>query len=209
MYQSTKSFFSRQFKLVYVGLAICMSLATTGCVHNSHYVATILQDVPQGKMKKVQDPKPVQLLVEFETNGASNPHATDSLQSRVTDIVKNSGLFSQVESMPVKNGAILSIIINNVPLKDNVAANRFAPGITLSSDDAMAADGYICTVSYIADANTPKISKTVRHAIYSGDGAKAPPNALKANSIQDAEFTMLRQIVNNGLNDLANDPSFK
>jgi hypothetical protein len=208
MHHSAKSYFSRQLHLLYIGLAFLMVLATTGCA--SSYVDTALKDVPPEKMKKVQNPKPVQLLFEFQTRGASNARATDSLKTKVTELVKNSGLFSQVESAPVSNGAIISVIVNNVPLTDNAAAKGFATGLSFGLAGNTVTDGYICTVDYIADANTPKISKTVRHAIHTTVGnTSAPPNAVKSDSIQDAVSTMLRQIVTNGLNDVATDPSFK
>jgi hypothetical protein len=208
MYRAIRSFFSRQYQLLYFGLAVIMLLSTSGCA--SYYVDTALKDVPPEKMKKVENPKPVQLLFEFQTRGATNPRATESLKTKVTDIVKKSGLFSQVDTAPVNNGAILSIVVNNVPLTDNAAAKGFATGLSFGLAGNTVTDGYICTVDYIADANTPKISKTVRHAIHTTVGnTSAPPNAVKSDSIQDAVNTMLRQIVTNSLNDVANDPAFK
>jgi hypothetical protein len=208
MFYSARLFFSRHFQLLFIILAALMLLSTSGCA--SYYVDTALKDVPPEKMKKVENAKPVQLLFEFQTRGATNPRATEGLKAKVTDIVKSSGLFSQVENAPVSNGAILSIIVNNVPLTDNAAGKGFATGLSFGLAGNTVTDGYICTVDYIADARTQKITKTVRHAIHTALGnTSAPPNAVKSDSIQDAVNTMLRQIVTNALNDVANDPAFK
>jgi len=174
------------------------------------YVDTALTDVPPGKMKKVEHPQPVQLLFEFQTNGATNPLATNHLKEQVVDLVKKTGIFSGVESAPVSSGAVLSIVINNVPLTNNPAAHGFVTGLTFGIAGSAVTDGYICTIDYIADAKTPKITKTVRHAIHTTLGnAKAPPNAVKSASPQEAMQTMLRQIITNGVNEVALDPAFK
>jgi len=208
MYQSTKSFLSQNYRLLCVALATLAMLTTTGCA--THYVDTSLKDIPPEKMAKVQDPKPVQLLFEFQTKGATNPRATDNLKTRVSDIVQKSGLFSQVAATPVSNGAVLNIVVNNVPLTDNAAAKGFATGLTLGLAGNTVTDGYICTIDYIPSESNPKISRTVRHAIHTTLGASgAPVNAIKSASVQDAIDTMLKQIVSNGLNDVASDTAFK
>jgi hypothetical protein len=189
-------------------LAALMVLALTGC--GTFYVDTALKDVPADKGKKVTHPQPVQLLFEFQTKGATNPRATEFLKEKVTGLVSNSGLFSQVVSSPASNGSVLNIVINNVPLTENAAEKGFVTGLTFGLAGSAVTDGYICTVEYLAGQNAQKISKTVRHAIHTTLGASAaPPNAVKSESMEDALNTMLRQIVSNGLNDVASDPSFK
>lgn len=191
-----------------VGLAIAASLLVSGCA--SHYVDTGLKDVPLAKIKKVDNPQPVQLLFEFQTKGATNSTATNQLKTQLTEIVKKSGYFSKVEAGPVSNGAILSIVINNVPLTDDAASQGFVTGLTFGLAGSTVTDGYVCKLDYVASGGTEKVSKTVRHAIHTTLGsAGAPSNAGKPVPMQEAVETMLRQIVSNGLNDVASDPSFK
>jgi hypothetical protein len=208
MYQSTKSLPSNSIRTLFCAAALGISMLTTGCA--THYVDTALKDIPAEKLKKVETPKPVQLLFEFQSKGGSNPTATTQLKPQVVEIVKKTGLFSDVSDAPTAKGSVLSIVVNNVPLTDDAASKGFVTGLTFGLAGSAVTDGYICTVSYIADNDTPKISKTVRHAIHTTLGAKgAPANAVKSASIQDAIDTMLRQIVTNGVNDVATDPSFK
>lgn len=183
-------------------------LLTTGCA--THYVDTALKDVPAEKMRKVEQPKPVQLLFEFQTKGGANPAATKHVKPQLVESIKKTGLFSEISDAPVANGAVLSIVINNVPLTDNAASQGFVTGLTFGLAGSAVTDGYICTVDYLADAKAPKISRTVRHAIHTTLGnANAPANAAKSATMQEALDTMIRQIVTNGVNDVANDPSFK
>ncbi len=208
MQQSEKPLLLNHARKLLLVAALGISMLATGCA--THYVDTALKDVPAEKMKKVDTPKPVQLLFEFQSKGASSPVATTQLKPQVVEIVKKTGLFSTVSDAPVANGTVLSIVVNNVPLSDDAASKGFVTGLTFGLAGSAVTDGYICTVSYIADNGTPKISKTVRHAIHTTLGAKgAPTNAVKSASIQDAIETMMRQIVTNGVNDVATDPSFK
>ena len=203
----SKSLF-KSSRTICVGLAIAATMMVSGCA--SHYVDTALKDVPVAKIKKIDNPQPVQLLFEFQSKGATSSAATNQLKAQVTEIVKKSGYFSQVETTPVSNGAILSIVINNVPLTEDAASQGFVTGLTFGLAGSTVTDGYICKLDYIPSASDTKISKTVRHAIHTTLGsAGAPPNAGKPVSIQEAVETMVRQIVSNGLNDIASDPSFK
>ncbi len=184
-----------------------MAWLATGCA--THYVDTALRDVPVEKMAKAQNPKPVQLLFEFQSKGATNPRATEQLKAKTTEIVTNSHLFSQVSADPGEGRPVLSVIVNNVPITEDAAAKGFVTGLTFGLAGSTVTDGYICTIDYLPGGSAGKISTTVRHAIHTTIGnAGTPPNAVKSASIQDAVYTMLRQIVSNGLNDLASNPGF-
>ncbi|MBT9506228.1 MAG: hypothetical protein IV109_06510 [Rhodoferax sp.] len=207
MLKSTKSHFFHHSTLLRVALAALTTLLITGCA--THYVDTALKDVPPEKVIKVQSPKPVQFLFEFQTKGATNARATEQLKIKATELVQRSALFSQVGSAPVASGSVLNIVVNNVLLTDDAAAKGFVTGLTFGLAGSTVTDGYICTIDYLPGGAAPKISKTVRHAIHTSLGsAGAPVNAPKSASIQEAVETMLRQIISNGLNNLASDPSF-
>lgn len=202
------SILSRVFRMFCMSVGILIVLNLTGCA--SFYVDTALKDVKPEQIKKAANPQPVQLLFEFQTKNATNARATELLKKRVADLAQNSGLFSQVSDAPVANGAILNIVINNVPLTDNAFGKGFATGLTFGLAGNTVTDGYVCNVDYIAGNGQPKISKSVRHAIHTVMGAQgAPAGAEKSEGIEDAVNKMLRQIVNYGLNEVATDPSFK
>lgn len=196
------------FRLAVLMLAASIVLSLSGCA--AFYVDTALPDLKSEQVKKPENPKPVQLLFEFQTKSATNARATEHLKKQVTELVQKSGQFSLVSDTPVPNGAMLSIIVNNVPLTDNAFGKGFATGLTFGLAGNQVTDGYVCVAEYMSGPGNPKVTKTVRHAIHTVIGAKeAPANAEKSETITDAVNKMMRQIINNALNDIGSDPSFK
>ncbi|MBX3653153.1 MAG: hypothetical protein KF686_03140, partial [Ramlibacter sp.] len=128
----------------------------------------------------------------------------------VVDAIKATGLFAKVDDQPVAGEAVMSVTINNVPLTDDVYAKGFMTGLTLGAAGSTVTDGYICTVKYQAIGGGASITKTAKHAIHTSLGsAGAPPNAIKAASIEEAVRTMVRQVVGNALSELSHDAAFK
>lgn len=180
------------------------AVALTGCA--SVYVDTATKEVSASQFKKPAEVKPVQLLFEFQTKGAFNSRATDHLKAQVTEQVKASGLFSDVQDKPVAGGALLSITLNNVPLTDNAFGKGFVTGLTFGLAGSQVSDGYVCTMKYMADGQPTPIVETARHAIHTvvGNGS-APANAVKADNVEAAVRTMTRGIVSTGLLQLSQD----
>lgn len=180
----------------------------TGCA--SFYLDTATREIPAQSYKKPASPKPVQVVFEFQTKGVANATATKYLSAQVTDQIKESGLFSEAKDTPVADGALLNVVLNNVPLTDDAFSKGFVTGMTFGLAGSQVSDGYICTIKYLPTTQDPAISKTARHAIHTVMGAKeAPSNGTKMESIEVAVKTMVRQIVSTGLDDLSRDPAFK
>lgn len=189
-----------------IGFILFASLLAGGCA--TYYVDTALTDVKPEQFKKPVNPKPVQLIFEFQSKGVANARVTELLKTQVVEQIKACQLFSQVSAEPV-DGSVLSITINNISLSDNAFSKGFITGLTFGAAGNMATDGYICTVSYMPAQSSKKITKTVRHAIHTTVGAHSGPvNAERSDSIKDAVEKMTRQIVSNALYDLSKDPAF-
>ena len=200
----------RQVARRWSALAAMTLLALLGSGCATHYVDTATPEVPVTALKKVAQPKPVQLLFEFQTKGVPNSRATQALKDQVIDQVKAAGLFSSVADTVAAGGAILSIRLNNVPLSDDAFSKGFVTGLTFGLAGSQVTDGYVCTIEYLDGTGTATITKTARHAIHTVIGAKgAPENAVPAQNIEAAVRTMTRQIVSTGLRDLSFDPSFR
>lgn len=183
------------------------SALLAGCA--SSYVDTATREIPVSAMKKVAQPKPVQLVFEFQTKGAPNPRATEFLKEAVTEQIKASGLFSAVGPQAVEGGTMLNVALNNIPLTDNAAAQGFVTGLTFGLAGTAVTDGYVCTASYLAPGSQAPLVSTARHAIHTTMGnASAPANAKKSAGVEDAIRTMTREVLSNTLNGLAQNPSF-
>ena len=160
---------------------------------------------------KLKQPKPVQLLFQFQSNGDSNARATDIFKTYVAQAVQNSELFSVVTDGPADGGAVLSVTINNIFDKKGSESKGFVTGLTFGLAGNVLIDNYLCTVDYLPGTpDAAKITKTARHAIYTTVGftASPPATAVKAKNLDDAVLTMTRQIVENALNSLAGDRAF-
>ena len=198
------SFLRRVSLVVVAGLAIAL---TTGCA--THYVDGATKEVAASEYRKPTVLHPVQMLFEFQTRGVANAAATSHLKPQVLQKVKDSGLFSTVEEEPVKGGALLSVKLNNVPIGDDAFSKGFVTGLTFGLVGSQVSDGYVCTVTYLADGQSNPITKTARHAIHTTIGAAPSPGAArKANSIADAVTQMTSQILSTALNELSQDAAF-
>jgi hypothetical protein len=186
---------------------LCLTLLS-GCV--TPYVDTTLHDLTTDEKVKVANPQPVQLLFDFQTKGVHNGQGTDLAKMDVLAAIQDGGLFSQLSNDPVPNGAILNVVVNNVPLTDDAFAKGFTTGLTLGLVGNTVGDGYICTVEYLPGAKAQKISKTMNDAIYTSLGAtaEAPQHAQKMPGLQQAFKAMVHKLVENTVNEVGKDPAF-
>lgn len=169
------------------------------------YIDTSLPDLTPEQRVKVAQPKPVQLLFEFQSKGATNQRATTQIRAWVVDTAQQSGLFSTVGDAPTEG--LLTITINNLPPPAGTASQGFVTGLTFGLKGTTVTDHYDCVIEYTPAPGAPKISRTLHHSIITTIGATSPPeNTVKAKNIMAAVETMVRQVVAHGLNDLAADP---
>ncbi|HEX5008305.1 MAG TPA: hypothetical protein VFV70_14415 [Hyphomonadaceae bacterium] len=182
-------------------------LSMGGCLSIKSYVDPTLGDVKPEQRAAATEKRPVQLIFNFETDGAANSRATTELTKEVTDLVVQSGRFSQVSTTPVEGGAILAITINNVPEK-NAAGKGFGTGLTLGLAGSKVSDFYIATAKYSRGGGAP-VTKEARHALHSTIGATTAPEGLTpAKDLRSGLSTVVRQLMDHVINDLAKDPAF-
>ena len=132
------------------------------------YIGTGLTEVKAEDRAKVDHPQPVQLLFVFKTKGAPNAAATKLVKQNVFDTVKASGLFSEVSQTPTANGAILSVVIDNVVDPEEMRkaeAKGALTGATFFVAGTNVTDHYVSTVDYVAGPNAAKISKTAQQIL--------------------------------------------
>lgn len=201
------SSFSAGLRSFSLFLLITASALLTGCAN--FYLDPATKDVPAAEMPKIAQPKPVKLNFEFQTRGAPNSRATDYLQTAVTDQIKASGLFSNLDAAP--GGAILDVKLNNIPLNDDSpAAKGFVTGFTFGLVGSTVVDGYECKITYLAPGQATPIVKVTRHALHTTLGAASPPpGTVRAENANDAVMKLTHAIISNALRDLAKDPGFQ
>jgi hypothetical protein len=198
---------SQPARLLLRAALVAGSFALGGCA--THYLDGAVKDVASNEFARPAQAKAVQVVFEFQTNGAANARATEFVKPLVMESVKSSVLFSDAQDKPVAGGAVLSVKINNVALTDDAFKKGFMTGLTFGIAGSTVTDGYLCTVTYLPSGGTPVV-KTAKHAIHTAMGSSgAPPNGVKVDKIDDAVRTMVRQITGMALRDLSHDPAFK
>jgi hypothetical protein len=167
-------------------------LSMSGCLSMTSYVDPVLGDLKPADRVQTAEKRPVQFIFAFQTNGAANSNATSVLSKIATEQVVASGLFSEVSSKPVANGAMLSVTINNVP-EANAAGQGFATGLTFGLAGSTVSDFYIATAKYVAGPGATTASAQEKHAIHSTVGATAAPAGMTpSKSTDEAVMTVTR-----------------
>ncbi|MBR7620206.1 hypothetical protein JKL49_12485 [Phenylobacterium sp. 20VBR1] len=198
---------ARRVRGVFAAFVLGVGLMAGTAAFAASYIDTSLPDLTPEQLVKVAQPKPVQLLFEFQTKGATNQRATTQIKAWVVDTAQKSGLFSAVGDAPTDG--LLTITINNLPAPAGTASQGFVTGLTFGLKGTTVTDHYDCVIEYTPAPGAPKISRTLHHSIITTLGATSPPeNAVKAKNIMAAVETMVRQVVAHGLNDLGADPAF-
>ena len=200
-------------KTVRALMALVLALAlivmpTTPLMAAGFYLDNTLGELAPEARAKIADPKPVQLLFQFTTNGADNARAAKYLKPQIFTLVKASGLFSEVSETPVANGAILMITIDNIPEK-GAAGKGFGAGLTFGLAGKIVIDDYVFVAEYVGGPDAQPIKASVNHRLYTRVGRHdPPPNATEYKKVVEALTTLVRQGVDHSLNRVALTPAF-
>lgn len=192
---------------VWVRLLVLFAVAVglSGCA--SFYVDPTLPQVKAEQIKRPAAPQSTQLLVDFQTNGVSNPRAVTEVLPMVQKAVQDSGLFAEVKTEPVASRALLTVTINNVGDMKDAAARGFATGLTLGLVGSTVTDGYVCTIRYEVPGASA-FTTQVQHSLITTLGAASAPAGLKpAASAREAVEQIVNQMVLTGMQRLSVDPA--
>ena len=205
---------SRFVTLAVFTLLTGFALGTPGVVHAAKwYVDNSLGEVkPEEKVAPV-NPKPVQLLFEFQRDGASNPKATTFTQPIAMDALKATGDFSEIVTTPTADGAVLSITFNNVVKQEEIDKAKhdgFRAGLGFGLfGGIVATDNYVITLTYISQTGATPITHVVRHSLHMKYGKKdveIPGTEVK--NADEAVKIVIRQALQRGVNDIVADSAF-
>jgi len=178
-----------------------LSVSLTGCLSVKSYVDPTLPKVDYASLKPAENKHPVQLLYEFQNQGAVNANAVKLTQGTAVDVLKKSNLFSEVAVAPATADYKLFVTINNVPVTKDAAAKGFATGLTFGLAGNTVTDGYECKVTYQAPGKTA-VSKDYKHALHSTIGNASGPAGLQPYKPEDAARKIVEDLMLNALNDL-------
>lgn len=196
--------------------ALMIALALPSAAHAIKvYVDNTLGEVKPEEKVTPAKPVPVQVLFEFQRDGAPNPKATKVTKAWVLDALKATGDFSEVVETPTSNGAVLSIKFNNIVKKDELDKSKgdaFKAGLGFGLfGGAMATDYYEVTFEYVAATGATPIKTVVSHKLYTTFGKQKKDVVIPGTQykkVDDAVKALMIQVINRGANNIVSDPAF-
>lgn len=194
-------------KFWFAPMMAAAALLVSGCISPRSFVDPTLGEVAGAQRVAPAAQRPVQLIFEFRTKGAANARATNFLREQITENVRGTGLFSEVSADPVAGGALLSITIDNIP-EENAANQGFVTGLTLGAAGTTVTDFYVANARY-SPGGGAELNSEKRHALHTQIGAaEAPANMVQAETPEVGIRTVIRQLVEHLVFDLAAQPGF-
>ena len=181
-----------------------LGILASGCLSTRSYVDPALGHLAYADLTAANAPRPVQLVVEFQTRGKKNLAATSSTYDRVSTVLRGSGLFSAVQSTGSPDSDRLEILMNNVGDIGKAVSKGIGTGLTLGLVGSMVTDGYEFTATYTAPGKPP-VTKTYQHALHTTVGNKQGPPGLKPMSTNEAFDQVVEDLVLHLLRDLEKD----
>lgn len=193
--------------------AVVSLVAPQAALAMKFFVANALGEVKPEEKAKVEKPKPVQVIFEFQRDGKPNARATKVVSPWAMEDIKNTGNFSEVGTAPVPDGALLSIKFNNVIIKEEIdKAKKQAFGAGLGFGlfgGVVATDHYVVTLEYIPATGAAPIRTEVKHEFYAKYGKKdVEIPGTEYPKMDDAIKVLVRQALDRGVNNIFTDPAF-
>lgn len=177
------------------------------------YVDNTLGALPEDQKVVPEDPKPVQMIFEFQTNGEFNKRATKAVKKIALEHLRNSGVFSEVSEEPVEGGATLKVVFNNIVKKeeiDNVKKDGFKAGLSFGLfGGVVATDYYQMDFTYLASEGQTPVAAQVEHALHMKYGKKdVEIPGTRVKNVDAAVTLVTQQAIDHGINQIAADPAF-
>lgn len=194
----------RRFVLALAALSCIASFgAPASAAH--FYVDRALGDVAD--RAALTAPGPVQVLVEFQTNGVRNEKATKEARKMVMVEFAKLPYLPQVSDTPVASGALLTVKINNIFSEEErkrVMKAAFKTGLTFGAADTVVRDNYTMSFSYVPATGAPSITSSVNHALVTTLGKGSDQSfGVEYKKATQAVSALIGQTLDHGLNAIA------
>jgi hypothetical protein len=193
-------FKTRLLTLLLAGTTV--GLVLTGCIAiRNHYVDPVLPKRSYSDLQPKSEPRPLYLVVEFQTFDKTNPRATPVVQEKVSKILHASKVFSTVAYATSESMDRLNIVMNNFGDKGEAVAKGVGTGLTLGMVGSMVTDHYSLNATFQAVGKEP-VQKVYRHALHSTIGITTGPEGLTSMPAREAFDNIIQDLILNLLYDL-------
>lgn len=193
-------------RLVLALAALCSLACIAAPAAAAHfYVDRALGDV--ANRASMTAPGPVQVLVEFQTNGVRNEKATKQATKMVMAELAKLPYLPQLSEKPVASGALLTVKINNIfSEEERKAAMKaaFKTGLTFGASDTVVRDNYTMNFRYVPATGAPALDSEVKHSLITTFGKASDPTiGVEYKKPNDAVSALIGQTLDHGLDAIA------
>ncbi len=172
------------------------------------YVSNQLAQLKPEQRVAVATPQPVQLVVDFQTDGVTNAKAVKEVKPLALKYVQSTGLFSSVTETPAPNGALLTVRFNNI-VDHEAAGKGFKAGLTFGLAGTSVVDNYDISFELSPAPAQPTLKSSLKHGIITTIGKKSDPSVgTEYKKPKDAVEAMVGQAVEHGVFALAAQDGF-
>jgi len=199
-----------KLRAFFAALAAVLSLASFAAPAQAAkiYVDNKLGWVKPEDKVQIASPQPVQLVIDFQTDGVTNAKAIKEVKPMIVKYLQQTALFSTLSETPVANGALLTVRFNNIADK-NAAGKGFKAGLTFGLAATQVADNYDVDFALVPASGQEPLRAQLKHAIILTIGKKADPSlGTEYKKAKDAVDVMVGQSVEQGAHALARQDGF-
>jgi hypothetical protein len=199
-----------KFRVFFAALAAVLSFGSLAAPAQAAkiYVDNKLGWVKPEEKVQVANPQPVQLVIDFQTDGVTNAKAIKEVRPIITKYLQQTALFSTLSETPVANGALLTVRFNNI-VEKGAAGKGFKAGLTFGLAGTQVTDNYDIDLALVPASGQEPIRTSLKHAIIMTIGKKADPAlGTEYKKGKDAVDVMVGQAVEQGAHGLARQAGF-
>ena len=194
----------RRFVMALAAMSCILSL-TVPAAAARFYVDRALGNVAQ--RAAMTAPGPVQVLVEFQTNGVRNEKATKEARKMVMAELGKLPYLSQLSDKPVASGALLTVKINNIfsaEERKKAMKAAFKTGLTFGAADTIVRDNYTMGFSFVPATGTAPITSTFNHILVTTLGKGSDQSyGIEYKKATEAVSALIGQTLDHGLDAIA------
>lgn len=194
----------RRFVLALAAMSCILSIGAPALAAK-FYVDRALGDVAQ--RAAMTAPGPVQVLVEFQTNGVRNEKASKQARKMVLAELAKLPYLPQLSDKPVTSGALLTVKINNIFSEEErkrAMKAAFKTGFTFGAADTIVRDNYTMSFSYVTATGAAPIASSFNHVLVTTLGKGSDQSyGVEYKKATEAVSALIGQTLDHGLDAIA------
>jgi hypothetical protein len=185
-------------------IVAALSAAAAGpAIAAKFYIDSKVGDLQPSEIVTVADPKPAQLLFEFQTDGVPNAKATKYAKPIAIESINKRHVFSELSEEAAPGKAVLTISMNNITEK-GAAGKGFKTGLTFGLAPLSVTDRYAVHFELLRGPGIAPLTCDVAHALHMTMGKGEDPSigTLVKNGVEGIQ-KIIDQSMAHGVNCLA------